>query len=466
MNIFKELSKNLITLVNCIVVLVYTLTPYPANALVDIKVGSVIVDDEIEEILSNWLGKIFTVAGLKNYQPKAYLIHNPEINASATVGGQIFIHTGLITKAENAGQLLGVLAHEVGHIAGGHIAKFDQANQEAMVPAAMAVLLGGALGLAAGDPTIALAGLMGSGMAFERSLLKFTRTQESSADQAAMAYLDRLGWGCDGLLEFFKIIDEKTSTIANMIGPYALTHPLTSDRIKSVCDHVHGSSKAHKVPENVERDFQRLKGKILGFTEPPKTLMPRLNSAKGGLLHDPQSIEYARSIVYFRTGQYDSAIKTLSTLQNDPVYDAYATELVGQIYLDQGKLRQAAEQFAKAAAKRPKAKYMKILQAHALLEMKDGSCIEEAKRILIPLMQKNPEDIFGWRLLAIAYGKTNEPGMASLALAEEATLKGEFELAAQQCKRATSTLPKGSRGALQAEDLMRDIALKKRQYQG
>ena len=433
-------------------------------ASVDIKVGSIIIDDEIEEILSDWVGRLFVVAGLKTYKPKVYLIHNPEINASATVGGQLFVHTGLITKAGNAGQLLEVLAHQVGHIAGGHIAKFDEAGKEAMVPAGVAILLGSAIGLAAGDPSIAMAGIVGGGMAFERSFLKFTRTQESSADQAAMSYLDRLGWGSEGLHDFFKIIDEKTSAVANMIGPYAMSHPLTSDRIKSVADHIEHSGKRGSIPEGVEKDFQRLKAKIMGFTEPAKQLLVKLSNPKTCSLSDAQAINYAQSIAYFRSGRYQNAIEILHKLQTDPRYDAYATEVIGQIYLDQGKLQEAADQFAKGAIKRPKAKYMKVLQAHALLEQKDNRGAEQAKHILIPMTQNNPDDVFGWRLLAIAYGKTNETGMAALALAEEALRKGDFSFALEQCKKALAQLPKGSTGYLRSQDLQQDIIQQKKKF--
>lgn len=434
------------------------LTLTPCSAAIDFKKNSIIVDDEVDEILKDWVGQLFKVAGLKDHQPKIYLIVNPDINASATIGGVIVINTGLITKSENVGQLLGVLAHEVGHIAGGHVSKVDQAMREAMVPASAAMILGGALAAATGNPSLLFAGLIGSGHAFERTLLRFSRTQESSADHAAIQYLTKLGWGVDGLCDFLKIMDKKTSHYTSIMSPYAMTHPLTVDRVRSIEHHVQGNTG--KCSACMEATFQRLKGKILGFFEPPAPLLQSLSSK--GL--SPEGQQYAKSIALYRVGRHQEALSELDNLINlsgkDSPQAPWYIEMKGQILFDIGQIPQAIQLLEQASNKRPSAKYLKIMLAHALLEQKGTNAVEKAKQILIPITQQDPEDVFAWRLLAQAHGKDNEPGLAALALAEEAFQKRDLAFAHTQVQKAIKILPKDSVGAQRARDLLHSLGAK------
>jgi predicted Zn-dependent protease len=427
------------------------LCPLPTQATIEFKQNSVIVDDEVEELLTGWIQQLFKVAGLKDHKPKVYLIVNPEINAAATIGGVIMIQTGLIARCENASQLLGVLAHEVGHIAGGHVSRMDQAMTEAMIPAGTALILGGALALATGNPSLLAAGLYGSSHAFERSLLKFSRTQESSADQAAMKYLDQLGWGVKGMGDFFKIIDDKTALYAKQMSPYALSHPMTSDRIKAVQDHA-SKSPSQTPSATIEADFQRLRGKVIGFFESPKNLLSQLSQKK----LSAEGQRYAKAIALYRLGRYSEALTELDGLIQSTDSGWYY-EMKGQILFDTGKIDEAIAMLEKASQKRPQAKYLKVMLAHAILESKQSNKEARAKALLLPITQKDPDNSFAWRLLAVAEGKSNNMGNASLAMAEEALAKGDTDLAKSKVALAVKTLPKGSPSHQRALDLQQDI---------
>lgn len=431
------------------------LAPVTSHAIIEFKQDSVIVDDEVEELLTTWITQIFKVAGLKDHRPKVYLIVNPEINAAATVGGVIMIQTGLIARCENASQLLGVLAHEVGHIAGGHVSRMDQAMTEAMIPAGTALILGGALALATGNPSLLAAGIYGSGHAFERSMLKFSRTQESSADQAAMKYLDHLGWGVTGMRDFFKIIDSKTALYAQLVSPYAMSHPMTSDRIQAVEDHV-SATKDQAPSAAVEANFQRLRGKVLGFFDPPQTLLKQLAQKK----LSPEGQAYAKSIALYRLGRYQEALTELDNLIKSTDSGWYY-EMKGQILFDTGKIDAAIDMLERASKKRPQAKYLKVMLAHAILESKRPDKEAMAKAILLPITQKDSDNSFAWRLLAVAEGRSKNMGQANLAMAEEAYLKGDLDLAKSKAKLAIETLDKKTQGHQRALDLQREINLGK-----
>lgn len=428
----------------------------PCLAIPEFKVGAVIIDEEVNSILTNWLQQLFKVAGLKQYQPNVYLIVDPELNAAASTGGQILIHTGLIQSCNTAGEFLGVLAHEVGHIAGGHIAKIDQAMQGAMLPAAAALLLGGAAALATGVSTPLIAGLASSEHFFNRGMLKFTRTQESSADQAAMTYLDRLGWGSQGLLDFFKVIEKKTQIMATGFDPYSITHPLTTDRIKSVESHLQAAHHANTIPANIEADFRRIRAKVIGFFESPQKILNG-NQVLNNLSEDDRT--YAKAIALYRTGKMPKAIQKIDSLLTLRPNDPYLYELKGQIQFDNGNHTAAIKSLETAVQKRPQAKYIKIILAHALVESQQSDGPLRAKKILVPVTHQDPDNAFAWRLLATAYGRLKEEGHASLALAEEAQTRKDTKMAKIHATRAKGLLKSGP-GATRADDILNTFKTK------
>lgn len=412
----------------------------PTHAIPEFKIGTVIFDEEINSVLIKWISELFRVAGLKQYQPRVYLIVNPELNAAASVGGQILIHTGLIQKCENVGELLGVLAHEVGHIAGGHISKIDEAAKGAMLPAAAALLLGGAAALASGNPAPFMAGLSGSEHLFNRGMLKFTRTQESSADQAAMAYLDRLGWGANGLLNFFKVIEKTSKVFTTGLDPYSITHPLTIDRIKSVEEHIIQKNHRTTIPPEIEADFYRIKAKIVGFFESPKIIQNPTKQTTIMKNFSEDDRRYAQAIALYREGKMTEAVQILDKMITTNTNNPYLPELRGQILLDFGKHAEAIKSIEISLQKRPNAKYIKILLAHALLESNLTNAAQKAKKILIPVTQEDTTNSFAWRLLAIAHGKLDEKALTSLALAEEALSNGKTVEAKEHALRAKKLL--------------------------
>lgn len=423
-------------------------------ALPQFKVGSVILDDEIKDNLERWVQRIFDVAGLRQYRPNVYIIVNPEINAAASVGGMIFIFSGFMLKCDNASQFLGVLAHEVGHIAGGHISRSDAAHDQAFIPAAAAVILGGALALASGNPAPLEAALAGSSHVYERGMLKFSRTQESAADQAALTYLRALGWPVVGLSEFLEKINKMIGTSIKM-DPYAVTHPLTPDRIQSVHTHMERFPSKVNMPSDIEAKFQRLKAKMMGFLDPTKALSTY--SAGDTSL----SSRYGRAIALYRQGQFEEALTLINTLLKSHPGDAYFHELKGQVLFEKGEIEGAVPALQKALSLRPHSPLIKIILAHALIERKSAPDSVAAIHLLLPVTQKHPHDFpMAWRLLATAYGKTNQLGEAALALAEEALLQEDYAAATSQAKRAKSLLKSNPKALVRAEDLLRQIKLK------
>lgn len=420
------------------------------------KQGSVLLDDETDEAFKQWIQKIFTAAGLKQYQPHIYIIVNQEVNAAASVGGNIFIYSEFLMKCDNAEQFLGVMAHEVGHIAGGHISRMDAAQNQALVPATAAVILGGALALASGSAAPLEAALAGSAHVFERGMLKFSRTQESAADQAALTYLEKLGWPAEGLSSFLDKVSKLYGT-SSRVDPYSVTHPLTSDRIQSVHHHITKCShKRRSVPVEIESRFQRIKSKMMAFLDPVRAL------ATYKVTDTSLPSRYARAIAQYRLGQFAQALTQIDLLLKDYPKDPYFYELKGQVLFETGDVEKAVPALQKASSLRPHSPLVKIMLAHALIERKCLPGSAEAIKILLPVTQKYPQHYpMAWRLLATAYGKNNQVGEAALALAEEALLQENYKAAASQAKRAISLLKSNPKALTRAKDLLTQIEHKR-----
>jgi len=226
---------------------------------------------------------------------------------------------------------------------------------------------------------------------------------------------------------------------------------MTTDRIKAVEDHA--AARPNQAPSPViEANFQRLRAKVLGFFDDPKSLLQNLPRKK----LSAEGQQYARSIALYRLGRYSEALSELDQLIKS-TNSGWYYEMKGQILFDTGKVNESIEALETAAKIRPKAKYLKIMLAHAILESKDPNKASKAKSILIPITQKDPDNAFAFRLLAIAEGKSNNPGLADLAVAEEANAKGDKELAESKVTQAIKTLPKGTPSHQRALDLQHEM---------
>jgi predicted Zn-dependent protease len=425
------------------------------SSIPNFKPGSVLLDDETDDAFKQWIQKIFTAAGLNRYQPRIYVIVNPEVNAAASVGGNIFIYSEFLMKCDNAEQFLGVMAHEVGHIAGGHVSRMDAALNQAMVPAAAAVILGGALALASGSTAPLEAALAGGSHLFERGMLHFSRTQESAADQAALNYLEKLRWPAEGLSDFLNKIQKMYGSNAR-IDPYSVTHPLTPDRIQSIHDYMRKCThKERSIPLDIENKFQRIKAKMMAFLEPQRALATYKSSDTS------LSARYARAIAQYRLGQLSQASHMINDLVSEYPNDPYFHELKGQVLFETGDVGGAVPALRRADSLRPHSPLIKIMLAHALIESKMSSGPLEAIKILVPLTQRYPQSYpMAWRLLATAYGKNHQLGEAALALAEEALLQENYAVATSQANRAMKLLKSNPKALVRAKDLLSQIGNK------
>lgn len=441
----RRRPSRLLALVCCTALAVSAVRPRPTRAQ-EANSGSsevvVIRDAETESLLRTYADPLFRAGGIDPSLVHIILIRDAAINSFVTTGNRMFINTGLIEQADSADELIGVMAHETGHVIGGHLSKLPEAMERAVYESIATMLLAVAAGFAGrnsggGDAAAGIA-LGGTQMA-QRGVLSFSRGIEASADQAAMRVLDRNCWSAAGLLNLFHKLEGQEALVSELQDPYVRTHPLTADRIAYVQNHVDTSPcSSHPLPPGWARAFQMMKAKLTGFLAEPDEV----------LRHYPESdrsppARYARAIMLYRQGHTDSALGLINGLIAEQPGNAWLHELKGQVLFDGGRGKEALAPYREAARLAPEQPLIGQELAHAEIETGDPALLRPAIACLQTALSRERSDPFSWHELGVAWGRLGDMGQANLALAEEAMLKHDIEGAKALAFRAQRQLPPG-----------------------
>lgn len=410
---------------------------------------SFIRDTEIENTIRVYTYPIFEAAGLTASAVKIHLLNDPVLNAFVAGGQNIFINTGLLMRADDAGQVIGVLAHETGHITGGHLARIQNELKNSTARTIIAMVLGGLAAVASGQADAAVGVLAGSATLGQRSLLNYTRSMEQNADQAAVDYLETAGLSSKGLLQFLGILAEQESLVVEYQDPYVRSHPLTQDRIKFMENHVANSALSKlPTPENLQILHDRMRAKLKGFLNPPNRTLTEYKSGDQSF-----SAKYARAIAFKKLHKIDEAVEIVEGLIQDSPEDPFLHELKGDILQDGGRIRESVIPYRKAVQLLPWAALIRTSLAKSLLELNDPAADVEAGENLAEALRYEREAPGIWRLAATAYDRNGDRGNVMLALAEAAMLQGQYSEAVVRAARASELLPNGSGGWIRAQDI-------------
>jgi predicted Zn-dependent protease len=409
---------------------------------------NILRDTEIEADIRTMVAPIWRAAGLEPSALHVYLVEDKQLNSFVAGGQNEFINSGLIMRAETPNQLIGVLAHETGHIAGGHLTRFQEAARNASIEGIIAMVLGAAASVVGKNG----AAMLGAQGVAERSFMQYSITQEASADHAAMTFLDASGQSARGLLQFFQILQSEELLAGIREDPYLRTHPLTTERIDYVRNHVEHSrfSDVRDSSANIEL-LKRIKVKLGAFTAPPSSTLAAYPESDQSVL-----ARYARAIAYYRIPKLDKALPTIDGLIRDYPTDPYFRELKGQMLFENGRIADAVQPYQEAVRLAPAAPLLRISLAQVYIESNDPKMNSRAIAYLNDALRTEDKETTGWHLLATAYGRENQIGMAALALAEEGLAAGKKKDAQHQALRAKALLPKNSAGYNRAENIHRE----------
>ena len=409
---------------------------------------SLIRDTEIEAIIYEWSSPTITAIGLNPDEVEILLVNDNSLNAFATRGRIMGLNTGLILETENPNQLLGVIAHEAGHIKNRHTLR-DGAQNAGMQPMIMTMALG-ALAALAGAPDAGAALIASSQYFGTLGALRYMQSQEGEADITGARALEAAGESGKGLVEFFEKFRSQEVFSDARRYPYFRSHPLSSQRIDALRGPVMRGSH-YGNPDSEERiaEHALVRAKIRAFMDHPNTTLRLYPSSDTSF-----PARYARAIAWYRNGQTERALNAVDALLEEQPENAYLWELKGQIIFEDGRPKEAIDAHSQAVALKPDAPLLRINLAHAMLESNDAELTIKAETELKYALAREGDNPMAWRLLSQAYATQGKEGEARLASAEYWFALRQPQQANQFALRARDLLDRNSREWLRATDIV------------
>ncbi len=423
---------------------------------------SILRDAETEAFLDEISAPLVEAAGLEPENVDIVLINDPSINAFVAGGQIVYIHSGLIDAADTAEEVQGVIAHELGHITGGHILRYGEGMASASRISLLSLIAG--IGAALAGAGEAAMGIMAAGQqAAMGKFLAFSRTQESSADFAGAEYLSKAGISGRGSLAFFgKLLNQEYRygySQSDEAGFYR-THPLSGDRISALRE-VYEKDPAWDRPANArnQANFERVKAKLVGYIAKPSATLrdyPESDRTVPAL--------YARAYAYHQNARVDRALDAADQLLAKDPDDPYFLELKGQVLLESGRPLEALEPLRRATALTNAEPLIASLFGHALIATEDDANFAEAERVLRAAVGRDRRNPFAWYQLGVVYAARGDTPRARLASAEQQVMSGQYGLALRSAQAAEHGLERGTPDWIRAQDIgMQARALLERQ---
>lgn len=407
---------------------------------------SLIRDEEVERGLSFYLTPLFEQAGLPPENMQIHLVRDDSINAFAVQGLHIFVHTGLLTKADNAQEVVAVLAHETGHIAGGHIVRLYENMRIARRNMLLSMVLGAVVAGASGRGDAAMGVMTGMMSSSQGLLAGYRRSEESAADETAVRLLTATGHDLSGFADIMKKLQKQENLYTADGTELWRTHPMVRERLALIAA---SPSKTADVKRTAQENvlFFKMKAKLDGFLSSPQKVRAEYKD-------DSLPSRYARAVLAYRTGDFANAEKQIDALIAAEPENPYFYELKGQLLFETGRGTEAVAPYEKAVKLQPDADLFRIGLAQALLADENGANTDKALAALSPVQADLPAV---WRLKATAWGRAGQSGQAAYALAEYNLAAGDAKQARRFANRAVSLLPADDSAALKSRDILESL---------
>ncbi|WP_340588288.1 M48 family metalloprotease [Erythrobacter alti] len=412
---------------------------------------SILRDAETEALLQDMVDPLAEAAGLGEGAVEVVLVNDNSINAFVAGGQRIFVHSGLLNEADDAGEVQGVLAHELGHITGGHINRYSEGAGNATRITLLSALLAAAAALAGGGE--AAMGIIAAGQqAAMGSFLSFSRTQEASADAAGAQFLSDAGISGQGSLTFFERLQNfefRRGISQNQEREYGRTHPLSGNRIARLReDYVVDPAWNTPTDPDLQRRFERAKAKLYGYLATPERTLVAFPT----YLTDVPA-RYARAYAYHKDARIEEALAEVDALIAIEPHNPYFLELKGQVLLESGRVSEALPPLREATRLTGSNPLIASILGHALIATEDPANLDEAESVLRAAIGRDRENPFAWYQLSVVYGQRGDTPRARLASAEQQIMAGNPQGALMNASAAEQALPTGSPDWIRAQDV-------------
>ena len=395
---------------------------------------SLINDIETQNYLTKVVKPLFKAAGVPFDENKIMIVNDNSLNAFVSDGNYLFVNTGTILEADNTNELSGVLAHETGHILGGHIVR-QKLKIEKMQYAMMgSMLAAGAAAIGSGRGDAAMAVILGSQTSALHSMLNYQIEEERSADESAVKLLSATHQSTNGLKRFMSKIKRRNALSGIEENEYFRTHPMTSERIS----HFENVAKSNKFGEKspLDSELKMIQAKIAAFLGDTAKVWRRYPPSDNS-----SEAQYAHAILLFRDGNIAKSMTTIDDLIKKNPKNPYFQELKAQFLFESGKVKESAAAYRQALKLLPNAELFEIGLAQAVLESEPNPGeLKEIINLLNAQQVKNPS-LIGWQLLARAYGEADNAAYSYYAAAEYNFGLENIEGAKQQLSYAEKSNP-------------------------
>ena len=418
----------------------------------------VLRDTETEQLLREYTRPILRAAGLEKQNIQMVIINQGVFNAFVADGRRIFVNYGAIMQSETPNQIIGVMAHETGHLAGGHLAKMREQMAQAQTQMIIAMLLGAGAMVAGAKTGGSSGGLTNAGAAMfsaqgeviRRNLLSYVRQQEENADKAGVKFLTATGQSARGMYETFKRFTDESLFAARGSDPYVQSHPMPAERVNALQELARSSPYWDKKDDpalQLRHDMAR--AKISAFMERQETVYRRYPLSNNSL-----PARYAHAISTYLHGDLRSALAQIDGLIQQQPNNPYFYEVRGQALLEGGKPQEAIAPLRKAVALSNNAPLIEMLLGQALVATGNNAYTDEAIAILRAAVARETEAPIGYMQLAMAYGRKGDYAQADLASAQAAYLRGDSKTARDLASRAKTRFAIGTPGWVKADDIV------------
>ncbi len=416
---------------------------------------SLIRDTEIERVMRGYEEPILVAAGIDPNTVKLYLVDDSSINAFATqspIAGDeedIFVNTGTFLQLKTPNQIIGILAHETGHIAGGHMLRSEAAIRKASIPMLIGLVVGIAA-MAAGAGSAGMGAIMMGQEAGLSNFLQFSRAQEATADQMGQKFLLKTHQSGNGMVEVFEKFADESARAGAYNHDFISDHPADRERVDLLQREADASPYRDKPdsPETV-REFHMIQAKLAGYLSRPDDVLQRYP-----LTDQSEEAHYARAMAYFRQPDLKLAQEEINTLIKQEPNNPYFWEVLGQIHVDMGQPQKGVAPYQKSVDLMPSAPLLRIDLAAAQLATENPAFTKPALENLKAALDQDNTNTFGWYEMAQAYSDAGNKPMADLSTAELHYQGGDMVGAVHFAGVASKVLPKGSTDWQRANDIL------------
>lgn len=427
--------------------------PAPSAAQDGGKGPPLLRDAETEQLLRDYTRPILRVAGLEKQNIQVVIINDSSFNAFVADGRRIFVNYGALRQSETPNQIIGVLAHETGHLAGGHLSKMREQVAQAQTQMIVAMLLGIGAAIAGGRSgagSVGAAAVAAPQAMIMRTLLSYQRQQEESADKAGVKFLTATGQSARGMYETFKRFADQSLYSSRGADPYMQSHPMPAERVEALGQLVRSSPLWDKKDDPaLQHRHDMMRAKISGFMERADTVYRRYPMTDGSL-----PARYARAIATYLHGDPRSALTQIDALIKVEPNNPYFYELKGQTLLESGRPMEAIAPLRRAVQLSQNNPLIEMLLGQALVASENKAYSQEAVTMLKGALSREPEAPLGYTQLAMAYGRAGNLAEADLASAQAAYLRGDGKTARDLASRAKTRFAIGSPGWVKADDIV------------